>query len=89
MRKHIGINKNTGKLKKGYLYTQDKTKTGLSKIKKVKPKKTCKNYLKNKIKKNFKELKDKKYKNRQQALAVSYNMVKNEHPHCKKYLKKK
>ena len=35
IRKHKGINQKTGKLKPGYVYTGEKTKSGLSKIKKV------------------------------------------------------
>lgn len=45
IRKHIGIHQNggkVGKLQKGYKYTGEKTKTGLSVIKKIKQKKTNK-----------------------------------------------
>lgn len=83
MRQHQGINKNTGRLKKGYKYTGSTLKSGIKEIKKTKEKKTCKNYLKKKINKNIKE-----YRNRKQSIAISYSQVKKEHPACKRVLRK-
>lgn len=84
IRKHQGINKKTGKLKKGYKYSGKKIKSGLRKI--VQTKSTCKGHLSAKINKNIHE---KKYKNKKQAIAVAFSQVKKERPGCKRVLKKK
>lgn len=88
MRKHQGINKKTGKLKKNFKYTGKKLKSGIKEIKKVPSKPTCKNYLKKKIKRNLKNFEKENFKNKTQALAISYSQVKKNHPQCKRVLKK-
>lgn len=51
----------------------------------LKAKKTrCSNLLKKKISINMKELKKGKFKNRAQAIAVSYSQVKKKYPSCAK-----
>lgn len=82
MRKHRGVNQNTGKLKKGFKYSGKKLKSGLPQI--VQTKSTCKGHLSAKIRKNIHE---KKYKNRKQAIAVAYAQVKKERPGCKRVFK--
>ena len=82
-RKHSGINQNTGKLKKGYKYSGKKLKSGLPQI--VKSKLTCQGHLSRKISKNIHE---KKYKNKKQAIAVAFAQVKKARPGCKKVLSK-
>ena len=91
VRKHKGINQKTGRLKKGYFYTGKKTKSGLKEIKQVKSNfsGTCKQHVGAKIGKNLKELKQGKWKSKNQAIAVSFSQVINERPGCKKILKKK
>ena len=93
IRKHSGINQATGKLKKGYKYSGKKLKNGLPQIVRTKQSKSvkkisCKKFLSIKIKKNMKELKKGRYKNRKQALAVSFSQTKKEKPGCKKVFKK-
>ena len=50
---------------------------------------SCKNLLKEKVGKNLKEYEDGRYVSRKQAIAVSYNQVKNMKPSCGKYFKRK
>ena len=85
IRKHRGINQQTGRLKKGFKYSGKKLKSGLSQILQVKNKgSTCKGHLAIKIRKNIHE---KKYKNKKQAIAVAYSQVKKEKPGCKRVFK--
>ena len=54
-----------------------------SKIKKFKfTKKKCNKFLSKKISKNMKEYKKGRWKNRKQALAVSYSQTKKKYPKC-------
>ena len=84
IRKHSGINKSTGRLKKGYKYSGKKLKSGLPQI--VKSKLTCKGHLSVKIRKNMHE---KRYKNKKQAIAVAFAQVKKARPGCKRVLSKR
>jgi hypothetical protein len=84
IRKHRGINQQTGRLKKGFKYSGKTLKSGLKEI--VASKTTCKGHLSVKIRKNIKE---KKYKNRKQAIAVAFSQVNKERPGCKRVLRKK
>lgn len=49
----------------------------------------CNNLLKKKIGINTKEYEEGRFSSRQQAIAVSYNQVKNKRPSCGKYFKRK
>ncbi len=54
--------------------------------KKISPsKRKCNQYLSRKIRKNLKE---KRYKSRQQAIAVAYSQTKKSMPKCKRFYKK-
>ena len=92
VRKHKGINQQTGRLKKGYKYSGRKLSNGLSEIvkinKSVARKKTCKQKVSSKIKKTMKEYKKGRW-SRKQAIAVAYSMVKKQNPGCKRILQKK
>lgn len=67
--------------------TINKIKGGKLKSQRRKP--TCKSSLSKKISVNMKEYKKGKWKNRKQAIAVSYNQIQKERPGCKKVLKRK
>ena len=90
-RKHRGINKITGKLKKGFYYTGKTLKSGLKEIKQIKHnfKGTCKQHVGYKIGKNIKEFNQGKFKSKEQAIAVGYSQVSKERPGCKRILKRK
>lgn len=79
VRKHSGVNQQTGRLKKGFKYSGKKLKNGLPQI--IKSKLTCKGHLAMKIRKNIHE---KIYKNKKQAIAVAFSQVKKARPGCKK-----
>jgi len=51
-------------------------------------KKQCQTKLRKKISINMKELKEGRFKNAKQAIAVSYNQVKKKFPSCKRYMKR-
>jgi len=84
VRKHCGINQQTGRLKKGYKYSGKKLKSGLPQI--VKSIEQCQGYLSAKIRINIHE---KRYKNNKQAIAVAFAQVKKTRPECKKKLSRK
>ena len=88
-RKHKGINKKTGRLKKGYKYSGKILKSGLKQIIKKKDNKSiCKSLLNTKIYKNIKEFKNGRWVSKAQAIAVSFSQVKKKRPSCKKIFKK-
>ncbi len=64
-------------------------KPKLSSHKKKKRVSKCRKYLSEKIKINMNELKNGRFKNRKQAIAVSYSQVKKDHPACRRFLNKK
>jgi tRNA A37 threonylcarbamoyladenosine dehydratase len=63
-----------------------KSSRGSKGSKKISPlKRKCNQYLSRKIRKNLKE---KIYKSRQQAIAVAYSQTKKSIPKCKRFYKK-
>jgi hypothetical protein len=77
-------NKKSGKKtsgKKGSPKRRSGSRVGYSK-------KKCRSHLSDKIGYNMKEFEDGKWKNRKQALAISYSQVNTDYPYCKRYFPK-
>ena len=87
LKQHGGKGLTTSQLQKLYKKVKSKSITKCkSKSKTKSSKKVCRKRLSKKISVNMKEYKSGRWKNRKQALAVSYSQIRKKYPECVRLL---